>query len=66
MTHDRWVCRDYILGALSAKHPITERAIKASVPEVFQKDIQPALAALVEAGLIMQCGKKYKRERTTE
>lgn len=62
---NQWSSRDYILDSLSTTHPITERVIKTSVPESHQKQVDPALASMVEAGLVIQHGKKYlKHERT--
>ena len=55
----RWGARDYILGALSTTHPIGERAIKTSIPEQYHKEIEPVLAGLVDAGFVVQRGKRF-------
>ena len=55
----RWSARDYILGALSTTHPISERTIKASTTEQYHKEIEPVLAALVDAGFVVQRGKRF-------
>lgn len=57
----RWGVQDYILGALSETVPTTERSIRVSVPEQYHKQFEPALAALVEAGFVMQKGKRFVR-----
>ena len=49
-----------ILEVLSQTHPISANTIHASlISPPSKKDLQPALAAMVEAGLIIEQGKKY-------
>lgn len=49
-----------ILDVLSQTHPISANTIHASlINPPSKKDLQPALAAMVEAGLIIEQGKKY-------
>lgn len=49
-----------ILQALSREYPITAQTVKASmVADISQKDLLPVLAGMVDAGLIIQQGKKY-------
>ena len=49
-----------ILEALSRTHPISANAIHASlINPPSKKDLTPALAAMVEAGLIIEQGKRY-------
>lgn len=56
---DKWGCCEHILDSLHPEFSISERSIKASIPDKFHKDMQPALAALVDAGLVIQKGKKF-------
>lgn len=49
-----------ILEALSQTRPISANTIHASlINPPSKKDLQPVLAAMVEAGLIIEQGKKY-------
>ena len=49
-----------ILEALSQTHPISANTIHASiVSPPSKKDLTPVLAGMVEAGLIIEQGKKY-------
>ena len=49
-----------ILEALSQNVPISTNTIHASLINApSKKDLQPALAAMVEAGLIIEQGKRY-------
>ena len=56
---DKWDASDYILDSLHPEFGITERTIKASIPDQYHKTLEPALAALVDAGLVIQKGKKF-------
>ena len=49
-----------IIDALSQVHPISASTIHASlINPPSKKDLAPVLAAMVEAGLIIEQGKKY-------
>ena len=49
-----------ILEALSQTHPISASTIHASlIGPPSKKDLTPVLAAMVEAGLIIEQGKRF-------
>ena len=61
MADDRPDVHEWVLAALSATHPTTERVVAASVPPEIRPEVSATLAALVDVGRVQAHGPKIHR-----
>lgn len=61
MADDRPDVHEWVLAALSATYPTTERVVAASVPPKVRPEVPATLAALVDLGRVQAHGPKIHR-----
>lgn len=61
MADDRPGAHEWVLAALSATYPVTERVVAGSVPPEVRPEVPATLAALVDVGRVQAHGPKLRR-----